>query len=85
MKTERRDQILKEIREIKRRLRFVERKAAALQKTRTISPRDAFQRKYPHVRLDPKLFKLVGIDPPLSVQEEKRAIRETIAGWFEAR
>ncbi len=78
MKTERQDQIVEEIREIKRRLRLVERKAAALQKSKAVSPRRAFQKKYPHVRVDPRLYKLVGIDPPLSVQDEKRAIREAM-------
>jgi hypothetical protein len=82
MKTERQENILKEIQELKRRLYRVERKAAALQKTKPSSARSAFQEKYPHVRIDPQLFSLVGSDPPLSLEEEKREIREAIAARF---
>lgn len=83
MKAERQEQILKEIREIKRRLQLVEQQAAAFQKARAVSPRDAFQKKYPQLHLDPRLFKLVGIDPLLGLAEEKRAIREAVAARFE--
>ena len=83
MKTERQEKILKEIQELKRRLYLVERKAAALQKTKPSSVRNAFQKKYPHVRIDQQLFSLVGSDPSLSLEEEKREIREAIATRFE--
>lgn len=83
MKTERQEKILKEIQDLKRRLYRVERKAAALQKTEPSSAWRAFQKKYPHVRIDQQLFSLVGSDPPLSLQEEKREIREAIAIRFE--
>ena len=79
MNPERQEKILKEIQELKRRLYQVERKAAALQKTKPATVRSAFQKKYPHVRIDPQLFRLVGSDPPLSLEEEKRELREAIA------
>ena len=83
MNTERQDKILKEIQELKRRLSRVERKAAALQKTKSSTVRSAFQKKYPHVRIDPQLFSLVGSDPPLSLEEEKRELREAITAQFD--
>jgi len=82
MKTERQENILKEIQELKRRLSLVERKAAALQKPKPASVRTAFQRKYPHIRVDPQLLNLVGSDPPVSLAEEKRERREIIAARF---
>ena len=82
MKTERREKIFKEIQELKRRLSLVERKAAALQKPKPSSVRYAFQGKYPHVRIDPQLLSLVGSDPPLSLAEEKRELRDAIAARF---
>jgi hypothetical protein len=83
MKLERQEKILKEIQELKRRLYLVERKAAALQKTKPAIVRSAFRKKYPHVRIDPQLFSLVGSDPPLSLEEEKGELREAIAARFE--
>ena len=85
MKREPHQYILKEIQDIKRRLNRVERQAMSLQKVRTTSHRDDFQKKYPTLSPDSRLFKLVGIDPPLSVAEGKKAIREAIAGRFEAK
>jgi hypothetical protein len=82
MKAEHREKILKEIQELKRRLSLVERKAAALQKPKPASVRNAFQSKYPQVRIDPQLLRLVGSDPPLSLAEEKRDLRNTIAARF---
>ena len=82
MKTERQEKILKEIQDLKRRLYLVERKATALQKTKSSSARSAFQKKYPHVRIDPQLFSLVGSDPPLSLEKEKREVREAIVARF---
>ncbi len=69
MKAERREDIFEEIRQLKRRLSIVERKAAALQKPKPTSVRKAFRRKYPHIHIAPQLFNLVGIDPPLSLAE----------------
>ena len=83
MKTERQQRILKEIQELKRRLYLVERKAAALQKTKPATVRSAFRKRYPHVRIDPQLFNLVGSDPPLSLEEEKGELGEAIAARFE--
>lgn len=82
MKTGRQENIFKEIQELKRRLSLIERKAAALQKPKPASVRNAFQRKYPHVRIDPQLLRLVGIDPPLSLAEEKRELRNAIIVRF---
>lgn len=83
MKAEHKANIFEEIRQLKRRLSIVERKAAALQKPKPTSLRNAFRRKYPHVHIDPRLFDLVGIDPPLSLTEEKRELRGVIAERFD--
>ena len=83
MKTERPEKILKEIQDLKRRLYRVERKTAALQKTKPSTARSAFRKKYPHIGIDPQLFSLVGSDRPLSLEEEKREVREAIAARFE--
>ena len=82
MKTERQKKILKEIQELKRRLSLVERRAATLQKPKPASVRNAVQRKYPHVRIDSQLLRLVGSDPPLSLAEEKKELRNAIAARF---
>jgi hypothetical protein len=82
MKTERQDNLFKEIQELKRRLSLIERKAAALQKPTPASVRNAFRRKYPQIHIDPRLLKLVGSDPPLSLAEEKRELRDAIATRF---
>jgi hypothetical protein len=82
MKTERQEKILQEIQELKRRLYRVERQATALRKTTPSAVRNAFHKKYPHVRIDPQLFSLVGSDPPLSLEEEKKELREAIAARF---
>ena len=82
MKSERQDTIFKEIQELKRRLSLVERKAAALQRPKPASVRTAVQRKYPHVRIDPQLLRMVGSDPPLTLAEEKKELRNTIADRF---
>jgi hypothetical protein len=82
MKTDRQENIFKEIQELKRRLSLVERKAAALQKPKPASVRTAIQKKYPHVRIDPQLLKMVGSDPPLPLLEEKKELRNVIADRF---
>ena len=74
MKIKHQEKIFKEIQELKRRLSLVERKAAALQQPKLASVRNALQKKYPHVRIDPQLLSLVGSDPPLSLAEEKREL-----------
>lgn len=73
MKTEQQKEIFKEIQELKRRLSVVERKAAALQKPTLASVRKALQKKYPHVRIDPQLLRLVGSDPPV-IQQRRQGI-----------
>lgn len=82
MKTERQEKIFKEIQALKHHLSLIERKAAALQKPKLASVRNALQRKYPHVRIDRQLLSLVGSDPPLSLAEEKRELRDIIAARF---
>jgi hypothetical protein len=37
------------------------------------------------IHIDPRLFKFVGIDPPLSLEEEKREIQRGIAARVEAK
>jgi len=83
MKAEHKANIFEEIRQLKRRLSIVERKAAALQKPKRTSVRNAFRRKYPHIRIDPQLFDLVGIDPPLSLTEEKSELRDVVVERFD--
>jgi len=80
-----RKEIMREIREIKRRLKLIEKKAASLQKEKKESPREAFKRKFPYLQVDPELFKCVGIDPPLSLRREKKAIREAIDLFYESK
>ncbi len=80
-----RKEIIKEIREIKRRLRLVEKKTASLKKEKKVSPRQAFERKFPDFKVDAELFDLVGIDPPLSLRSEKKAIREAINLLYESK
>jgi len=76
---------MREIREIKRRLKLIEKKAASLQKEKKELPREAFKRKFPYLQVDPELFKCVGIDPPLSLRREKKAIREAIELFYESK
>jgi len=80
-----RKEIIKEIREIKKRLRLVEKRAASLKKEQKVSPKDAFRKKFPDLQVDPELFQLVGIDPPLSLRSEKKAIREAINLIYESK
>jgi hypothetical protein len=40
------------------------------------SVRRAFYARYPLFQVDDDLLKLVGIDPPMDVRSEKRALRE---------
>lgn len=80
-----RKEISKEIREIERRIRLIEKKAASLRRREKVSPREAFKRKFPDLQVDPELFKLVGIDPPLSLSSEKKAVREAINLLYESK
>lgn len=82
MKAERQEKILKEILDLKRRLSIIERKAEALRKPNPSTVRNALHKKYPHVHIDPQLLRLVGTDPPLSLGEEKRELRNTSAARF---
>ncbi len=82
MKTDRQENIFKEIQELKRRLSLVERKAAALQRPKSASVRAALQKKYPHVRIDPQLLRMVGSDPPLDLTDEKKELRNVIVDRF---
>lgn len=79
MKAERQEKLLKEIQDLKRRLSVIERKAEAWHKPNSSTVRSAIQKKYPHVRIDPRLLRLVGNDPPLSLGEEKQEMRNAIA------
>jgi hypothetical protein len=42
------------------------------------SVRREFQEQYPSLPVDDDLLKLVGIDPPLDLRSEKRALREAV-------
>ena len=80
-----RKEIVKEIREIKRRLRLVEKKAAHLRTGKKVSPIEVFKRKFPALQVDAELSKLVGIDSPLSLRSEKKAIRDAINLLYESK
>lgn len=80
-----RTEVLKEIREINRRLKLVEKKAAGLRREKRVSAKEAFKRKFPKIQVDPDLLKLVGIDPPLALRREKKAIREAINLFYESK
>lgn len=84
MKGNRRE-LLRDIREIRRRLGIVEKKAAILGKDKRASSRAVFQKKFPEVKINPGLFKWVGIDPPISIGKEKEAIREAINHLYESK
>ena len=57
----------------------------ALKKPHVPSPKRAFQEAYPHIHIDPRLFKFVGIDPPLSLEKEKATIGEAMRGRLAAK
>lgn len=80
-----RKEVLRDIREIRRRLNLVEKKAAALNREKKSPPKKAFQQKYPNLDVNPDLFKCTGIDPPLSIRREKAAIREAIKQLYESK
>lgn len=40
--------------------------------------RRAFHARYPSLQIDDDLLKLVGIDPPMDLRSEKRALREAV-------
>ena len=80
-----RKEVLKDIREIRRRLNLVEKKAVVLSRGKMIPPMQAFQKKYPNLEVNPDLFKWVGMDPPLSIRKEKEAIRDAINQLYESK
>lgn len=42
----------------------------------------AFQQQYPTISVAPALFRLVGVDPPLSLDGEHEALRDALVDWF---
>ncbi len=42
----------------------------------------AFEQRSPDLAIDPTLFRLVGVDPPLSLGAEKTAVREALGDRF---
>jgi len=80
-----RKEVLRDIREIRRRLNLVEKKAALFSRGKMIPPKEAFQKKFPNLEVDPELLKWVGIDPPLSIRKEKEAIRDAINRIYESK
>lgn len=77
--------IAKEIREVRKRLRLIEKKAAMLKKEKKEPPEEAFKRKFPDLHVDSELFKCVGIDAPLSLRREKKALRDAIDLFYESK
>jgi hypothetical protein len=66
---------------IKSALKTIESKVLSLE--RKIAPKAEnteleLKRKYPNIRLDPKLLKLIGTEPRLSLKREKSLIREAV-------
>jgi len=45
----------------------------------------AFEQRYPDLAVDSTLFRLVGVDPPLSLADEKAAVREALGDRFAAK
>ena len=80
-----RKEVLKDIREIRRRLNLVEKKAAVFSRGKMIPPKKAFQKKFPNLEVNPDLFIWVGMDPPLSIRKEKEAIRDAINQLYESK
>lgn len=42
----------------------------------------AFRQRYPDIPVDAALFRLVGVDPPLSLDAERTALREALIERF---
>jgi hypothetical protein len=64
-------QILQEIRQLKNRLRLVERQVSRLEGHEEMSPEEEFSRVFPHVKVNPQWFKLVGALPPDPVENDE--------------
>jgi hypothetical protein len=77
--------LLRDIRAIRRRLSIVEKKATTLGKEKKASSKAAFQKKFPDVKINPDLFRWVGIAPPISIGKEKEAIRDAINQLYESK
>jgi hypothetical protein len=45
----------------------------------------AFEECYPELPVDPALFRLVGVDPPLRLDTEKAAVRQALSDGFAAK
>ena len=57
-------------------------KETQLQTVRTTAAQEEFRQQYPHLRVDPDLFALVGIHPATPVEEDKPLIRAQIFRRF---
>jgi hypothetical protein len=78
MKTTSVKQIRRELREIKSRLRLVERQVNQLEVAETLSPEDEFRRKFPEMKVDRRWFKLVGSLPPVPVEEDEHELTQIL-------
>ena len=71
-----------ETRARQRRVRRQRRAATTHVRADARAARKAFQQRYPNIPVDPALFRLVGVDPPLNQDAEREALREVLADWF---
>lgn len=67
-------QIRRELREIKSRLRLIERQVDQIEAAENLSPEEEFRRKFPDMKVDRRWFKLVGSLPPSPVEEDENEL-----------
>ena len=82
MKSRGQGRVLSAPREQQRRARAGGRRATTRPRTDVKAAEKAFRRRYPEIAVDPELFKLVGVDPPLNLHAEREALREAVADRF---
>ena len=73
-----------EINTLKKHLEAVERQAAQLKISEELSPEEEFRREFPHMKIARKLFNLVGIDPYLSLEDEKEELSRILTNAYES-
>lgn len=78
METTTSKQLWFEINNLKKRLAAVEQQAAQLKPSDEFSPEEEFRREFPNMKIDRKWFRLVGILPPVPVDEDRNEIIRAI-------
>ena len=79
-----RKQLWMEISDIKKRLKTVESYAGKLKPSKEVSPEEEFRNEFPEIKIDRKLFDLVGIDPYISLEYEKEELTHVITDAYES-